>query len=70
MFESDHGFFFRNEAYFYLCYKSDKLFLYVTDKNICHNSILIVIAYGYSLDTAGYKVAFSLTLLGLLSGLF
>ena len=43
MFEPDQGFFFLGmKACFYLCYKSDKLFLYVTDKNIWHDSILIV----------------------------
>ena len=41
MFESDHGFFLglRNEGLFLLMIiisNSDKLFLYVTDKNICH----------------------------------
>ena len=55
MFESDDEsvFFLGMKAYFYLCYKSDKLFLYVTDKNICHNSILIVMP----IDTVCYKVA-------------
>ena len=54
MHESEHGYFFflGMKAYFYLYYKSDKLFLYVTDKNICHNAILIV----RPIDTVGYRV--------------
>ena len=44
-------FFLEMKAFFYLWYKSNKLFPYVTDKNICHNPIIIL-----TLNTVGYRV--------------